>query len=153
MQFYLMQHGEALAENQDPDRPLSEKGLNDVRRMAAFAARIGIQVAEIRHSAILRSAQTASEMEQALNTPKREMAGLTPNDDINPLRRESASFEENIMVIGHLPYLSRLMGSLLCQDESYPVVKFHMGCMVRLDRREDGRWSLIWALPAELIAG
>ena len=36
IKLYLVQHGEALPKEDDPARPLSEKGQADVRRLAAF---------------------------------------------------------------------------------------------------------------------
>ena len=54
MKLYLMQHGEALREEEHPERPLTERGKEDVERVAAFLARAGIRVDQIRHSGKLR---------------------------------------------------------------------------------------------------
>ena len=80
-----------------------------------------------------------------------EVTGIGPDDDINPLRREAAGLKQNVMVIGHLPYLNRIAGALLAQDESMPVVVFHPASLVRLDRREDARWSIQLVLPIGLM--
>ena len=60
------------------------------------------------------------------------------------LRREVQSRNENLMIVGHLPFLNRLAAALLCQDESMPVVAFQQAGIVRLDRDKGGRWSLTW---------
>ena len=90
MELYLVRHGET--EPNVPDTgggaPLSENGLALVRRSAHFAARLGVRVAEIRHSDRLRAIQTAQEFERALGCPRRQVRGLGPDDDINPVRRE-----------------------------------------------------------------
>ncbi|MFQ5789328.1 MAG: phosphohistidine phosphatase SixA [Acidobacteriota bacterium] len=151
MELYLVQHGEAMTKDQNPERPLTEQGMATARRVAALASRLGVQVAEIRHSEKLRAVQTAQVFEQALGAPCKQAPGLTPNDDINPVRREVASRPGNLMLVGHLPFLSRLAGALLAQDESLPVVGFQMAGLVRVDRREDGRWSLRWLLPPEVL--
>jgi phosphohistidine phosphatase len=150
MELYLVRHGEA--ESNVPDAggggaPLTEAGLAQVRRSAHFAARLGVRVAEIRHSDRLRAIQTAQEFERALGCPRRQVPGVGPDDDINPLRREAAGLQQNVMVVGHLPYLARIAGALLAQDESMPVVVFHPASLIRLDRRDDARWSLQLVMP------
>src|SRR3990172_9952216 len=120
MELYLVRRGEA-----EPNVPeggggpaLTEGGLAQARRCADFAARLGVRVAEIRHSDRLRPIQTAPEFQRALGAPRRQLPGLGPDDDINPLRREAAGLQQNVMVVGHLPYLKRIAGALLAQDES-----------------------------------
>jgi phosphohistidine phosphatase len=149
MELYLIRHGEADGNAPDADGgpPLTDNGLAQVRRAAHFAARLGVKVAEIRHSEKLRAVQTAQEFERALGCPRRQLPRIGPNDDINPLRREAAGLQQNVMVVGHLPYLGRIAGALLAQDESMPVVVFHPAAIVRLDRRDDARWSLQLVMP------
>lgn len=153
MELYLVRHGDIDPNAGDGGAgpPLTEAGLAHVRRAANFAARLGVKLAEIRHSDALRSIQTAQEFEQALHCPRHQVTGIGPDDDINPLRREAAGLRDNIMVIGHLPYLNRIAGALLAQDESMPVVVFHPASLVRLDRREDARWSLQLVLPVGVM--
>ena len=40
MKLYLMQHGDALQKDVDPDRPLSPRGRRDIEKIAAFLHRI-----------------------------------------------------------------------------------------------------------------
>jgi phosphohistidine phosphatase len=118
-----------------------------VARAANFAARLGVRVVEIRHSGRLASIQTAEAFERELSSPRREIVGLGPDDDINPLRREAAGLTDNVLVVGHLPFLNRIAGALLAQDESMPVVVFHHAALIRMDRRDDARWSLQLVMP------
>ena len=55
---YLVRHGEAKPKGEDPERPLSEVGEDDVVRMAVWAAETGNHVAAIWHSGKLRAQQT-----------------------------------------------------------------------------------------------
>lgn len=151
MQLYLVQHGEAMSKEQDPSRPLTQEGRAAARRLAERVSRIGVEIAEIRHSDKLRAAQTAEEFERALGVARREVPGLAPKDDINPVAREVASSNTNLMIVGHQPFLGRLTAFLLCEDESLPVTEFQYAGIVRLDRREDGRFTLRWNLPPEVI--
>ena len=59
MRLYLVQHGEAVPEDADPSRPLSETGNRDVARVAAFLATADIRVSRVLHSGKLRAGQTA----------------------------------------------------------------------------------------------
>jgi len=155
MELYLVRCGDVDANDATGDAgggpPLSGNGRSQVKRAAQFAARLGVSVEEIRYSDALRSLQTAQEFEQALSCPSRQVTGIGPDDDINPLRREAAGLSKNVMVVGHLPFLNRISGALLAQDESMPVVVFHPASLVRLDRREDARWSLQLVLPVGVM--
>lgn len=151
MQLYLVQHGEAQTEQVDPDRPLTPKGRADVARVAALAAKLGVRVTEILHSDKRRAIETAEEFSRALGAPRRQLAEVGPNDDINPMRREASSRTESYMLVGHLPFLSRLAGNLVCLDESLQIVTFQVGGLVRLDRHADGRFSVVWAIPPEAV--
>jgi phosphohistidine phosphatase len=151
MELYLVQHGAAASKEENPERPLSEEGREQAHRSAAYAARLGVKVAEIRHSDKLRAIQTAEEFERALAASRVQAPGLQPDDDINPLRREVASRENSLMIVGHLPFLARLAAALLARDESLPVVAFQNAGIVRLDRKGDGPWSLCWAMTPEVM--
>ena len=39
MNVYLVQHAQAKTEQEDPERPLSEKGQTDINKAAAFIAK------------------------------------------------------------------------------------------------------------------
>ena len=43
MKLYLVQHGEAKSKAEDPRRPLTERGKEEVARVAAFAAGASLQ--------------------------------------------------------------------------------------------------------------
>ena len=59
MRLYLVQHGEALPKQVDPERPLSERGRSDVARVADFLKGAGIRVTRVAHSGKTRARQTA----------------------------------------------------------------------------------------------
>jgi phosphohistidine phosphatase len=152
MQLYLVQHGESRPKEEDPERSLSENGAARVRKMAARASALGVRVFEIWHSDKKRAIQTAVVFAAALGAPQREREGLAPNDDVGPLARELASRSDDLLVVGHLPHLARLASVLLTGRED-PLVTFQYGGIVRLDRSDEGRWSLRWILPPEVVEG
>ena len=55
MKLYLQQHGDALPEEINHDRPLSERGREDVKLLAKFAGRCGIRVQRVYHSGKTRA--------------------------------------------------------------------------------------------------
>jgi phosphohistidine phosphatase len=152
MDLYLVQHGEAKPEADDPARPLTERGRKEVERVARAAARLGHRVARIRHSGKLRARQTAEILAAALRPPAgvEEMAGLAPNDDPERTARVLAEVEEPWLLVGHLPHLSRLASLLLAGDPDRPLIAFRMGALVGLGQ-EGGGWRLRFILTPELV--
>ena len=58
MRVYLIQHGEARSEEEDPERPLTDKGRNTVESVSKYIAPLGLGVTQIVHSYKLRARQT-----------------------------------------------------------------------------------------------
>ena len=59
MRLYLVQHGQAKSEELDPQRGLTEQGVQDVERLAAFLKPLSLAVQVVWHSGKTRAAQTA----------------------------------------------------------------------------------------------
>ena len=152
MDLFLVQHGEAKSKAEDPDRPLTDRGVETVRRMAVWASQAGITLAQIRHSGKRRAEQTAEIFAERLNPSNGVIAteGLGPNDDVRAVADKLASETGPLMLVGHLPFLSRLTGLLLTGEPEAVVVRFRNAGVVGL-RREAGRWSVNWAVPPELL--
>src|SRR2546422_11445957 len=89
MDRYLVQHGEAKPEQEDPARPLTDRGRHEVERVAQAAQRSEVAVAAIFHSGKLRAQQTADLRAAALSPlgGVRAVARLARLDD-PPAARE-----------------------------------------------------------------
>src|SRR5262245_36457542 len=126
MLLYLMQHGEARPEAEDPARPLTERGRAEAERVARAVAGRYLGIVQVAHSGKLRARQTAEIVASILvPTPAvEETAGLGPNDDpriaAQAVEREPAPR----LIVGHLPHLSRLASLLIVGDEPRAVVAF-----------------------------
>ena len=59
MDLYLMQHGQATTETEDPERPLTDAGRAAVQRVAKRARAAGVRIGGCLHSGKLRAEQTA----------------------------------------------------------------------------------------------
>lgn len=154
MRIYLVQHGEAVAEAEDPKRPLSPAGAAAVQRMADWAHRHGLPVTTVLHSGKLRAAQTAQTFASELEVPNglRESEGLKPKDDPREVAKRLTQLGEGAMLVGHLPHLSRLAGLLLAGDPDASPVAFRNAGIVCLESagERDARWSLAWSVVPEL---
>jgi phosphohistidine phosphatase len=149
--LYLVQHGEATPETEDPARPLTGRGRDEVTRVARHAATLGLQVVEICHSGKLRARQTAELQARHLSPTHgiREMAGLAPTDDPGRVAAEVEAARDPLMLVGHLPHLSRLASCLLVADSAREILRFRTGGIVCLVRVESG-WRLQWVLTPDV---
>ena len=154
MRWYLIQHAKAMAKETDPARPLSREGRAEAGRMARFLQGVGPPVAQIWHSGKTRAQQTAEIYTEALGIAGGPTAreGLAPNDNVALLRDELAVTTVETMIVGHMPFVSRLASLLLTGYESPPVVAFVNVGIVCLERTDDGRWVVAWVVTPDLVA-
>jgi phosphohistidine phosphatase len=151
--LYLVQHGEATKETEDPARPLTEHGRQEVVKVARALDRLRLGVSVIAHSGKLRARQTAEFLAAELQpTPSLvERAGLAPNDDPAEAARVVLQASAPTLLVGHLPQLSRLASLLLVGDPAREIIAFQPSGVVCLSKG-DGRWRLSWALTPNLVA-
>jgi len=153
MEIYLVQHGDAVAKEVDPERPLSERGQGDVARVAAFLASAGVSAVRVIHSGKTRARQTAEQLAERLApavTPQ-AVEGLSPKDSVEPLYDEIASAQDDLLVAGHQPFMGRFAARLLSGSEEGMSVDYRPGSVVCLARDETGVWSLRWMVRPDLL--
>jgi len=155
MKLYLTRHGEAASSETDSKRPLSEKGFNDIHRLAKFNNTTGNKVSYVMHSKKLRAQQTAeilaSEMLEGEHIEYN--ADINPNDPLEPLLQVITELHEDTLIVGHLPYMSYLVAHLLDKPETINDIKFTPGTMVCLELPDNqhGPWKLNTVLQPENI--
>ena len=154
MRLYLVQHGEAVSKEIDPDRPLSDRGRRDVERIAALLAGAGLQVGQILHSGKTRASQTAAILADGLSIerPPGARDGLNPKDPVKPVAAEIADFTADTVLVGHLPFMARLATRLLIGNEEPSALAFQPGSVVCLESEDADRWQLLWMIRPELLA-
>ena len=155
MDLYLMQHGEATTEAENPERPLTEAGRAAVQRVSVRARAVGVHVGLCVHSGKLRAEQTAQlftgELHAQADVSARD--GLAPTDAVAPTAQwlRTTTEHDAVAVIGHLPFLDRLASLLVAGDEGVQVVRFRMGGLVKLEPKDRGEgFAVAWVLPPEL---
>lgn len=149
--LYLVQHGKAASKEENVERPLTERGRREVDRVAAVADRIGMDPDAIIHSGKLRARQTAERLAAVFDRRGRmdEQSFLKAMEDPAAAAQYVAETDGAVVLVGHLPHLSRLAGLLLAGDAQKEVVAFRHGGIVALDR-SDGGWHLEWILTPEM---
>jgi phosphohistidine phosphatase len=147
MNVFLMRHGDALPATENPQRPLSPHGRRRVEEVARRAVERGVRVSAIYHSGILRAKETAELVAEYVSAVRgmAPLAGLMPEDDPAILKPELEVAADSILLVGHLPFMSRLAGLLVNNDPEQPVVEFSPASIVCCTRSAP-RWKFDWQI-------
>ena len=143
MRLYLVQHGDAVPKDVDPDRPLSDQGRNDIGRLSRWLRQSSARSARIFHSGKLRARQTAEILAPMLADGGviEVYPGLAPNDPpeafLDTLRGE------DVTVAGHMPFVSRAVSVALGMPADRVLVAFLPGSAAALERDDTGGWRLV----------
>ena len=153
MKVYLVRHGEAVSSQFDPQRPLSEQGFADIRKVASFIKPLEISVEHIWHSGKLRAAQTAEILAESVSVEKECSAhkNLGPNDDVTIIADELEAYDTDLMIVGHLPFVAYLTSQLIAGNETASVIAFDAGSIACLNRSNPGQWQVDWIITPNLF--
>ena len=153
MTLYLIQHGEATSEDVNPSRPLTPKGSQEVQKTASFLAQMNLGPISIRHSGKLRAQQTAEIIAAPLRPgcQVQQSENLSPNDSARNLIEEIGKRKTDLVIVGHLPFLGKLVSTLLTGSESKNPVAFRRGGVVCLQRNEDRTWQVAWMVTPDVL--
>ena len=153
MKVYLVQHGEAESKEVNPQRPLTEQGMRDVQRIAEALKQAGVEVNRVIHSGKLRARQTAEilaiEIAPELLLETSDL--INPNDNPGGLDLQSDNYNADIMVVGHLPFMAKLVSRLLTGDDDRAPVAYQPGSVVCLELTADDNWHINWMLRPQLL--
>ena len=143
----LAHHGDALAPEVDPMRPLSEQGRAASLRLAVAAAARGVSPDEVWHSGKLRARQTAELFWRACNPLAAFSAarGLQPTDPPREMRDELEADSRSILLVGHMPHLLRLLRVLCGEPPDCAATDFPMHGCVALEQQGEV-WRELWRL-------
>jgi phosphohistidine phosphatase len=123
MTLYLLRHGIAVERGaagftQDSERPLTGEGKQKLRRVIKAARAMELEFDLILTSPYLRARQTAELIAGALRVRKnlqlcpQLVAEADPEEVVDHLKLLNPA-PENVLLVGHEPYLSRLISLLL----------------------------------------
>jgi phosphohistidine phosphatase len=145
--LYLVRHGDAVSAAENPARPLSLEGRRRVELTASLALERDIRISRIYHSGILRAQQTAEVLAARFGAVEAiaPLSGLLPEDDPAIVAAELDAHTASTLLVGHLPFLSRLAALLVNGDPERPVVEFFPATMVCCSRL-NARWEVNWRI-------
>ncbi len=134
MPIYFSQHGKSASKDVDPQRGLTPAGAAEVTDVARMLSEAGVSVDVIWHSGKARASQTAEIFAASLKPDE----GVKPRDGIGPLDDVEAFAgdlpkDRNEMIVGHLPFMERIVSYLITGDADGRVVVFQNGGVVRLE--------------------
>jgi phosphohistidine phosphatase len=154
MRTYLVQHGTARPKREDPERPLTDQGREDVARVAAFARSAGLEIYQIQHSGLRRAEETAAILAEHLEPAGGVVAlpGLAPKGNVTRLAELLSRETRSLMLVGHRPFMKRLAGLLVAGDTERSIVRFQRGGITCLEREPRSRmWRVRWAVTPEIL--
>jgi phosphohistidine phosphatase len=116
-----------------------------------MAQRFRMLPGQIFHSPKLRAVQTAGIISRAIpQAPAPEEAdGLAPMDDPAAWAEQIELMDRDTMLVGHLPYMSRLASLLLLWDANREILKFTPGTAVCLEKT--GVWRVKWMISPDTL--
>ncbi len=150
MRLYIVQHGDSLPKDVDPDRPLSNRGRADIERLTEWLSSHDVQIAQILHSGKTRAKETAEILRPLLKSPSQiyEGQGLAPNDSPEAFLHQFRDREIDTLVAGHMPFVARTVSQALTGAPDRQLVEFVPGSVAGIERSEGASWRLsIFARP------
>ncbi|HLQ46173.1 MAG TPA: hypothetical protein VK137_15635, partial [Planctomycetaceae bacterium] len=98
----------------------------------------------------LRAEQTAEIFAKQLRPREGVVVqpGLAPNDNVPVIAEAAGNWPSSVMVVGHLPFLSRLASCLLIGDPERSLIHFRNGGVVGLIREAE-HWTIDCVIPPE----
>ncbi len=144
MRIYLVQHGKSASEEENPRKPLTFEGRNETLRVANAIARNGLEIKRILHSGKTRAEQTAQIFAEKLSVNEVEDThGISP---VDPPDEIASRLEDGMMIVGHMPHLSKLTSYLLHSPET---IKFKNSAVLCLVEYPEG-WKIEWYITPEM---
>ncbi len=155
MLLYLLRHADAdtIAPSDDA-RPLSEKGLDQAKKVARFCEAHDMHLSLIFTSPLRRAHETAKPVAAALRTELIVApwlaSGMHPEGALEELR--ACRSQSSVMLVGHEPDFSQLAAYLLGLPTNNAIhVRKASLTLLELDVFRAGAASLQFSLPCKLM--
>ncbi|TDJ16134.1 MAG: phosphohistidine phosphatase SixA [Gammaproteobacteria bacterium] len=145
LRLYLVQHGDALTEDVDPERRLSDQGRADITRLVAWLVTNDVAVSRICHSGKTRARQTAELLGPVLEAGGEILPaeGLGPNDPPEVFLQQLQNVDEDTLIASHLPFVARVLSQAITGSPDQQLVQFRPGSIAVVERDKSGPWHLI----------
>jgi phosphohistidine phosphatase len=154
MELFILRHGIATERGKefrgsDAQRPLTSKGRQKMRRIAKAMRALELSFDLILSSPLLRARQTADIVAEELKLVEQRKfsSHLAPEGDPRDLIRDLKRLHrgsKKVLLVGHEPYLSNLLGALLAGQ---PIIDINLKkgglCLLRIDSLQNGRCATL----------
>ena len=153
MKLYLVQHGESVSKDVDPGRPLSSRGENDIKQLAEMLRVSGLTVNKVMHTSKMRAHQTAEILGEALlvSGEVEVTDGINPNDPVQDFSIRAHKFKHDTMVVGHLPFMTKMVSYLVTGNEDSDIVAYKPGSVVCLQQGAEEHWQIQFMLRPDTL--
>jgi len=144
MRLYIVQHGDSVTKEIDPDRPLSDQGQADIQRLAEWLSSHNVKIAQILHSGKTRAKETAEILRPLLKSPSQiyEGQGLAPNDSPEAFLHQLRDPKKDTLIAGHMPFVARTISQALTGAPDRQLVEFIPGSVAGIERSDGASWRL-----------
>lgn len=153
MKLYLVRHGESDNIGSDDERSLSTKGQQDIERLANFISSLHLPISHVFQSQKSRAQQTAMILTSNMSVKKgiETKVELEPLAPVENILEEILSLNDDVILVGHMPFLGKLVSKLVTGNENKDVVAFKTGSMICLEKVERDQWVICWMLNSDLF--
>jgi phosphohistidine phosphatase len=155
MLLYLLRHADAeTPAPSDGARPLSEKGIDQAKKVARFCEAHDVQVSVILTSPLRRAHETAKPVSAALRSEMVVVpwlsSGMHPQSALEELRAYRS--ESSVMLVGHEPDFSHLAAFLLGLPTNNAIhIRKASLTLLELDVFRGGAATLQFSIPCKLM--
>lgn len=161
MQIYVVRHGIAIDREDpkcppDPERYLTEKGVQKTKRVAGAVAELSGAADLLVSSPYVRAMQTAEIFAEALDYAKqkiRQTDALLPGAGAHLLFRELAKDRQSsaVFLFGHAPQLDDVVAAALGAKHHVTSLKKAGAALIELKRVSPPSGQLIWLATPKLL--
>jgi phosphohistidine phosphatase len=157
-ELFVLRHGIAVPRGTpgvaDDDRPLTSKGRKRMRRIGLGLRRLDVEPEKIISSPLPRAWQTAEIVADALGLSDRleEADSLRAEQGAGSIRDWLRSRnEDRLMIVGHNPALSQLLGLLVTGAADPWLCELKKGGIAALSPRPEGNHVLDWIAQPRIL--
>jgi len=156
MEIIIVRHGiaEDTAPGGDCERMLTDEGREKMRQVAEGIRNLKPNVEIVLTSPLVRAAQTAEIIAEALGVPVETAPELAPSGTPMDVCRMVAARTEagGVILVGHQPNCGELASYLLTGRGGVPI-EFKKGgaCMIDVRRPAPSAGVLVWHMPPKVM--
>jgi phosphohistidine phosphatase len=161
MEIYVVRHGIAIDREDpkcppDPERYLTEEGIEKTKRVAAAVAALGASPDLLLSSPYVRAMQTAEIFASALDYSKQKIRRtdlLLPGAEPSLFFRELAKDKQTstLFVFGHAPQLDDIIAAALGSKHHITSLKKAGVALIELKRISPPNGQLVWLAPPKVL--